>query len=196
MSTPQFSLLIYEDGSDKNLLEQDLKSFFHKFSIPYEVIWISPYQQNFRHFLQLCEKAQADYIVTLNASLTSPLGDVLKLLQTLIANDNLHIVFGERWSKLKVKKDSFLRWEYIFTQSLIEKKRPILKDPFCPFVALRRKNWLTTDLQSKSYFITAELQKRTLGQTRAYAEVPLLHSPRSANARPSFLGLLWFSLRF
>jgi hypothetical protein len=197
LSTPQFSLIVFEDSfatadSARAALEKDVEVFFQKFSVPYEVLWLSR-RQNVQDFLRLVQDARGEYVVTLNAALTSPLGDLFKLLQGLTADPTVDFVFGERATHGK----KYPRWEKVFTQALHDKKSRVLTDPFSDYVAARKRSLLKIDSSSKTRFVTAWLQKEVLTRNLKFQEIPLHETPRGKNTpRHSFFQLLWMNLFF
>ncbi|MFM6927991.1 MAG: glycosyltransferase [Bdellovibrio sp.] len=131
MSTPQCSLLVYLNR-DETLVPafmQDLRSFFQKFPLQYEVIVlvenkaadtfaalqteISRSPQNEQLIIHRNEKnlgralslyrgidlARAPFVMILDSELASPFGDVFKLWQHLVAEEKIDICWGDRYRK-------------------------------------------------------------------------------------------------
>lgn len=172
MSTAQLSLLIFEDDSPRGPLLQDLQAFFQKFAVPYEIIWLPREQQNLAGFFLAAEHTQGQILLTLNGRLSSPLGDLFKLMESLHGEEPAQIVFGERLTKGGLLP----RWEQMAAQVLREKKSPVLKDPFAEFMAFRKELLPLLRVPPRARqrdFITAHLQKQSLRQGLNWKEISL-----------------------
>ena len=131
MSTPQCSLLVYLDRDEKLVpaFMQDLRSFFQKFPLNYELIVLvekkahgtfaaiqaessrSPQNEqlilhkndkNLGRALSLyrgIDKARAPFVMILDSELASPFGDIFKLWQHLVAEEMVDICWGDRYRK-------------------------------------------------------------------------------------------------
>lgn len=131
VSTPQCSLLVYlnKDATLVQAFMQDLRSFFQKFPLQYEVIVLieknakatsealkmelsrSPeneqlvLHQNIKNLgralslYQGLELARAPFMMILDSELASPFGDIFKLWQHLVAEEKIDICWGDRYRK-------------------------------------------------------------------------------------------------
>ncbi|MGE5084922.1 MAG: glycosyltransferase [Bacillota bacterium] len=131
MSTPQCSLLVYLNKDEKLVpaFMQDLRSFFQKFPLQYEVIVLvekkasatliaikteksrSPKNEqlivckndkNLGRALSLyrgIDMARAPFVMILDSELASPFGDIFKLWQHLVAEEKIDICWGDRYRK-------------------------------------------------------------------------------------------------
>ncbi|WP_413583524.1 glycosyltransferase [Bdellovibrio sp. HCB288] len=138
VSTPHCSLLVYlnKDAEIIPSFIQDLRSFFQKFPMRYELIALVE-QGADRSFDILREQAdssgdnellvihrndkkkgralslyqgmdlaQAPYLMILDSELASPFGDVFKLWQHLVAEEKIDVCWGDRYRK---KENPFLQ---------------------------------------------------------------------------------------
>ncbi|QLY24504.1 glycosyltransferase [Bdellovibrio sp. KM01] len=139
-STPHCSLLVYlnKDADVIPSFLQDLRTFFQKFPMQYELITLveqgadktfevlnlQAANSNFNETLSVhkndrkkgralslyqgMELARAPYVMILDSELASPFGDVFKLWQHLVAEDKVDVCWGDRYRK---KENPFLRGE-------------------------------------------------------------------------------------
>lgn len=169
MSTPHCSFVTYLNQDWKQLPSflQDLRSFFQKFPLNYEIIVVVEknssasleefasfpviFVQN-SHFLGRAESlrqglnaAQGTYLLTADLHMSTPLGDLFKILQNLMSDESLDICWGERYSR----KDSpflnlqtvRLRNEIFFNPILKEKNRNASQDPLCDIGGIKKISW-------------------------------------------------------
>ncbi|MBO9668024.1 MAG: glycosyltransferase [Bdellovibrio sp.] len=131
VSTPHCSLLVYlnKDAELVPAFTQDLRSFFQKFPMTYELIVLveakahktlsaiqaeaarSPANEqlvihqnpkNLGRALSLyqgMELARSQYVMVLDSELASPFGDIFKLWQHLVAEEKVDICWGDRYRK-------------------------------------------------------------------------------------------------
>ncbi len=131
MSTPHCSLIMYlnKDAALVPAFLRDLRSFFSKFPMHYEVIALvekkahaslsvlqneqkaSPEKehiqilQNQQHLgraqslIRGFNTAQSPFLLVVNPEMASPLGDVFKLWQHLVGEDPIDICWGNRYRK-------------------------------------------------------------------------------------------------
>lgn len=131
MSTPQCSLLIYLQKDSALLAEffQNLRSFFAKFPMTYEVVCIvenksyscletlteiaekAPDKEDIvliendrtlgraKSLLRSMEEARSPFILLLSPEMATPFGDIFKLMQHLITEE-VDICWGDRYKKL------------------------------------------------------------------------------------------------
>lgn len=139
-STPHCSLLVYlnKDADVIPSFLQDLRTFFQKFPMKYELIALvergadktfevlsaqieksAPNEALVLHrndknkgralsLYQGMELARAPYVMILDSELASPFGDVFKLWQHLVAEEKVDICWGDRYRK---KENPFLKGE-------------------------------------------------------------------------------------
>ncbi|WP_413558034.1 glycosyltransferase [Bdellovibrio sp. HCB209] len=138
VSTPHCSLLVYlnKDADIVPALLQDLRTFFQKFPMTYELIALVEHgaektlqvlkeqanssakneilviHRNERKkgralsLYQGMELARSPFIMILDSELASPFGDVFKLWQHLFAEEKIDVCWGDRYRK---KENPFLQ---------------------------------------------------------------------------------------
>lgn len=131
MSTPHCSFVIYldKDAAIIGPFLQDLRSFFQKFPLHYELVAVTEKKasecaqqleqaqkesgereqivllQNTRHLgraeslRQGLNKATGNYLILADPATATPLGDLFKILQNLMSEPTLDICWGQRLSK-------------------------------------------------------------------------------------------------
>lgn len=218
VSTPHCSLIIYlaKDAGLVPTFLQDVRSFFAKFPVHYEVIAVveksaddcakaiqeqqklSPTKESLRleqnaktlgraqSMIQGLNRGQAPALLLLNAEMASPLGDVFKLWQHLVAEEQSDIVWGDRYSKKDSPFQSSvsprIRTEHFFNQILRGKDREdALEDPLCEVLAIRKSAWekIRSELATKKvkgWYLSAALQKCTAIDDMKIIEVPIFDS--------------------
>ncbi|UYL09694.1 glycosyltransferase [Bdellovibrio sp. SKB1291214] len=147
-STPHCSLLVYlnKDADVIPSFLQDLRTFFQKFPMKYELIALVEHgaDKTFAVLSAQAEKsganeilvihrndkkkgralslyqgmelAQSPYVMILDSELASPFGDVFKLWQHLVAEEKVDICWGDRYRK---KENPFLKGETSRTKTEI-----------------------------------------------------------------------------
>lgn len=120
VSTPHCSLVVYLDR-DTNLLEvylQDLRSFFAKFPIQYEVVVVAErgiqtpalaeparcIQNETRRgraasLWQGLQDSRGSFAVVTSLEMSTPLGDLFKLLQHMMTEPEVDLYWGDRSQK-------------------------------------------------------------------------------------------------
>lgn len=225
MSTPHCSLIMYVN-KDATLIPaflRDLRSFFAKFPVYYEVIAIVEKKaqqsllalqkeqtfpaekeriqilQNNQHLGRArslargFDLAESSALLIVSPEMASPLGDILKLWQHLISEDQIDICWGDRYRK----KDSpfvtstspRLRTEHFFNELFLgrsplkkEKNNPeILQDPLCEVFALKKQAWekLRRELLQenlKSWYLGVALQRCSTLKDLKIIELPVYDS--------------------
>lgn len=215
-TSPQITLCIpvlNEQAQIPELLK-NISSYFGKFLIPYEVVFsLDPStDQSEKILMEESEKdprirvlknprrlgraeslrqallqARAPYIASASADLSTPLGDITKLLQHLTETQS-KIIFGTRVDKkdspfftINTKKNSL---EITHINILWESKRLPFKDPFSSYFVMTKEVQadLLKDLSPKGWYLTSDLQKAVLKKNISYSELPI-HSTagRAAN---------------
>ncbi len=231
--SPQITLCIPILNEEKNLPElfSNLNSFFEKFHIPFEVVFcLDPSQDqserllreaqqkdpSYRYFqnprplgrarslIRAIKEASAPYIAATSADLTTPLGDITKLLQK-IGEMNSAIVFGDRIGK---RDSPFLsstskksRLEITYMNIFWEKNNRRFKDPFCSTFVLKKeiRDLLLSDLKTSGWdlgwYLTPALQEQVLKKNIPFAEVPVYASSFYRKSFPYYRESLRLFLR-
>lgn len=175
-STPHCSFILYLDQQTElfNLFAEDLRSFFTKFPLKYEVLVVlekgtAPPKslEGFRFLTnvkrterslslrQAMDQAEGTFLVLTDIQMTTPLGDLFKLLQHLMTEEELDLCWGERYTKkqspLRQPQTPRHKTENLFNQILREKWTLTTQDPLCETVALKKKTWLLLRNQIPNY---------------------------------------------
>ncbi|MNJ98404.1 undecaprenyl phosphate 4-deoxy-4-formamido-L-arabinose transferase [compost metagenome] len=214
MSTPQFSLVVYLDKDAAILPDflQDLRGFFSKFPVHYEVVHVvekgstgcvqilkqemsnsqgketltlienRSYLGRARSIYAGINKCQSPFIAVTSADLSTPLGDVFKLLQHVIAEDHVELCVGDRYKK----RDSLFgkmptpraQLENLFNGILREKRQGLSQDPLCEIFALRRESWSKIqkhlkERKLKGWYFGPHLHKSLQGVDIKSLEIPI-----------------------
>ncbi|QDK37047.1 hypothetical protein DOE51_05280 [Bdellovibrio sp. NC01] len=177
VSTPHCSLIIYL-AKDADLLKtfmRDLRSFFGKFPVNYEVIAIVEkgaklslqaiteesalssekerivIKQNTKKLgrakslIRGLSEATAPAMLIVNAEMASPLGDVFKLWQHLITEEQVDITWGNRYSKkdspFMTSASPRVRTEHFFNNIMRSKEPEAIQDPLCEVLAIKKTAW-------------------------------------------------------
>ncbi|WP_413575310.1 glycosyltransferase [Bdellovibrio sp. HCB290] len=223
MSTPHCSLLVYlnKDADAIPSFLQDLRSFFQKFPMKYELIAlveqgaeaafdtlreqaeksgtneILVIHRNDRKkgralsLYQGMELAQAPFVMILDSELASPFGDVFKLWQHLVAEDQIDLCWGNRYRK---KENPFLqatssraKTEILFNNILRDKYENSLQDPLCEVIAIKKSAWLKIrdelPLQElRGWYLTPALHHSVRLKTLSIIEIPVFDSGRTSKS--------------
>lgn len=178
VSTPLCSLIVYlnQETEPGVLFLQDVRSFFNKFPLHYEVVFIiepnkkNPLTKHPETFgktpakekitiiqnttsLKRAEslrrgfdQAQGEYLLVADVSMTTPLGDLFKILQHLMAEEELDICWGERYSKktntLAFSQTPRHSLENLFNRIFQEKLNLKNADILCEIYGIKKKSWL------------------------------------------------------
>jgi glycosyltransferase involved in cell wall biosynthesis len=206
-TSPQITLCIPALNEEKNLpgLMSNLSSYFEKFLIPYEVVFcldpshdqsqmrleeaaqkdsrvqllINSHQLGrARSLLKALQAAKAPYIATASVDLSTPLGDITKLLQNL-AGGPAAIAFGTRVDK---KESPFLtvsskknQLELTYLNILWEQKKRAFKDPFSSAFVFKKdvRESLLQGLKVSGWYLTPALQAQVLRKNIPSIEIPV-----------------------
>lgn len=204
MSTSQISIVLIKHSPRQNVQDslRDIESFLAKFQMPYDI------QVGLCSELsQMCEQAQSHYIIVSNAELSSPLGDAFKLLQTLTANNDIQVVFGNRFAK---KDSPFLHQitartelDLLYTPLFEKSLRHLFKDPLCDLVALRKDYWNKLNAQQKAEINelrwTPFIQRITIETNARTADVPIYDNGSTDANWPKWrrkFKMFWLSSKF
>lgn len=169
-----FVVYLDEDADLLSTFFKDLHGFFQNFPIRYEVIAVCCENSSSAKFLQdyvpelkqsgalkmvftkrKCSRAEslrqglnqaeASFLFVTSAEISTPLGDLFKLLQHLMTDENIDIVFGERTSKRQMNRqmaDSLRQKnEQFFARILQERRKFESTDPFCEVMGFRKSAW-------------------------------------------------------
>lgn len=192
MSTPLCSFIIYldKDAHSFPAFLQDLRSFFNKFPLSYELVAVieKGSQDYFRSLTddkitliqnpkvlrrseslrQGLNKAQGAFLIIADPQLATPLGDLFKLLQHLMS-EPLDICWGERYSKSQgaIFRPQTPRHqlEYLFNKILKEKNN-LPEDSLCETVGLKKEAWkaLGEKIPSQTgWYLSPTLRRAALG---------------------------------
>jgi glycosyltransferase involved in cell wall biosynthesis len=214
-TSPQITLCIPVLNEEKALpdLLKNISSYFGKFLIPYEVvICLDPSSdksaeilekesssqirviKNSKHLgraeslRQALLAANAPYIAATSVDLSTPLGDITKLLQQ-ISEGGEKIAFGTRTNKkdspflsLNTKKN---RLEITHMNIYWERNIRKFQDPFSTVFVMKKeiKDQVLNGFVAKGWYLTPQVQEQVLKNNIPYAEVPV-HS--TAGHAPSF----------
>lgn len=223
-TSPQITLCIpiFNEATKIPDLLKNVSSYFGKFHIPYEIVFgLDPSTDGTEdllakekvrviknpHRLGRAESlrrallaAESPYIVAASADLSTPLGDITKLLQNLSGTD-FKIAFGTRIDKkdspflsLNTKKN---RLEITHLNILWEKGRRNFKDPFSTVFVMTKeaRDELLKDLRVKGWYLTPALQRQVLEKKTPFVEVPVHATSGQAPAFPYFREYLRMFLR-
>lgn len=164
VSTPLLSLVIYLDQESKHLADclRDLQTFFTKFPLPYEVILMAEKGvvisetsasvriiQNEKHrgraasLWQGLQAAQGHFLTVSSVEMSTPLGDLFRLLQHLMSEEKADLYWGDRYAQ---KNSPFLKKEnprqkneHLFNGILKEKFGPAPADPLSEVMMFKQE---------------------------------------------------------
>lgn len=215
-TSPQITLCIplFNEADKIADLLANLSSYFGKFQIPYQVVFgLDPSTDNTESVLAAQKSshfkimrnakrlgraeslrlailaADSPYIAIASADLSTPLGDITKLLQNLSGSE-FQIAFGTRIDKkdspfltINTKKN---RLEITHMNISWEKGVRHFKDPFASAFVMKKevRDRLLGDLKVRGWYLTPALQKKVLKLGIPYVEVPVHSSAGSAPAFP------------
>lgn len=197
---------------------QDVRQFFNKFPLQYEIVAVtgmkaedcrdalkvakqsSPQNETLvsvtdttRHSRAsgICrglDEAKAPVILIADPLLATPLGDLFKILQNLIGDENTELCWGNRVSK---KDNAFHspcsarhRMEHFFNAILNEKYK-ISTDPLCEIGGIKKNAWQTLRSKiptTKGWYLSPTLQKHALDMNLKKMEVPVYDSGRTSDS--------------
>lgn len=179
-STLHCSFVVSDSGNalEMQSFKDNVTAFFKPFPIVYEIVYTSTKESTSRsENLRLsCSKAQAPLIIILDPALPTPLGDIFKILQTLLSEPSIDFCWGERLSKndspLHLGKTPRLSQELTFNK--IQQERKGLKnfDFYCECGGFRKASWekISHSLQSKKlknwYFFSQLLDSIQIHQLK------------------------------
>jgi hypothetical protein len=170
-----FVIYLHQDVDSLNLLAQDFRAFFQKFPLNYELICVtdpsanitenvfknlqtsSPqneswmFHKNAKHLGRAAslkigaDQARADFIIFPSLEMATPLGDLFKILQTLMTEPTLMMCWGERLSKksaLATHATPAKDLETLFGRILKDRQPHSPADMLCEVGGLRRQAWI------------------------------------------------------
>lgn len=170
-----FVINLHRDLENLPRFLQDFRIFFQRFPLRYELVGvIHPSQQKSISILETLQQsapenevwhivtgppqsralslrraldsAQGEVILTPSIVMSTPLGDLFKMMQTLLAEPTVAACWGERYSKnhgaLHQLPTAALRLEKVFNDIFKEKFPQREKDSLCEAGALRKSAWL------------------------------------------------------
>ncbi len=171
-----FVIYLNQDADLLSAFLRDLRGFFQKFPLHYELVAVIEknsskeiavleeairtasvkeritFVKNETHrgraasLHQGLNKAEAPYLILADVGMATPLGDLFKILQHLMTEDNLDICWGERVSKKKAPFSSAdtprFRTERLFTPILKERNKNAGSDPLCEVVGIKKTAWV------------------------------------------------------
>ncbi|MGZ3742863.1 MAG: glycosyltransferase [Pseudobdellovibrionaceae bacterium] len=181
-------------GSEKGLIQEfheNLSHFFQKIPLAYEVLFaVSPDQDESRPLLHsLAEKnpayriienkkplsraqsiqalfgeSRGEILVPTDLGLAIPLSELLKILEAFFSDNELELVFGNRFKakkNLESQKFAQNKIENFFMGVLQEKTPWKFADPFCPTLGWRRSSFerFSKELKNSGWHWTPEVQR-------------------------------------
>lgn len=181
---------------------QDIEHFFKKWEIPHRV-QICHYKSLHAELSHLA----GEYVAILPYELHSPLGDMLKLIQTLTSQPDLDIAFGDRYKK---KNNPFLssqgprpQLDQLYHPLFQNHLRGLFADPLCDSLALRRKTWQSLSEEQKKevsqFKWTPYFQRLCLDRNMRSADIPLFDDGLTSPNFPRWTSrwnYFWMSSRF
>lgn len=210
VSTPLLSLVIYLDQESKHLEDclRDLQTFFTKFPLPYEVILmaekgvtLSEKQAPIRiihnktrlgraaSLWQGLQAAQGHFLAVSSVEMTTPLGDLFRLLQYLMSEEKIDLYWGDRYAH---KNSSFLKkenprqkTEHLFNGILKEKFGALPADPLSDVVMIKqsalKKLTSTANIgKIKGWYLAPVLLRALKQQPLQMEQLPILDSGLTA----------------
>lgn len=175
VSTPHCSFVIYlfREPEALPIFVQDFRAFFQKFPLRYELICVmdgntseefwntlkdtAPENESWQilgnsHFKGRAQslylgaaRARGEYILFPSLVMATPLGDLFKILQNLLAEPTMAAFWGERYSKkpelMLHSEKATLKLENLFNKILAEKNLQGPRDPLCEIGGLRKSAW-------------------------------------------------------
>lgn len=210
-----FVIYLHKDAAFIPSFMKDLRGFFQKFPLNYELLAViekdaedalaqvkaaqteSPQRENIQtlfneKYLGRAEslrrafsKAQASYVLVADPLLSTPFGDLFKVLQNLMTDPTVALCWGERISK----KDSLFHRrtgprhsiEHLFTGIFKEKNKSFSSlDPFCEIGGFTKESWVAVEksLPAKlsGWYLHADLHHAYAQHARKILEVPIWDS--------------------
>lgn len=170
-----FVLNLHRDLETLPLFLQDFRVFFQRFPLRYELVVVfhssrrkdiskleklrqnapenetwqlltSRQNSRARNLQMALDSAQGEFVILPSPVLATPLGDLFKLMQTLLTEPELAACWGERYSKnsgaLHQQPTAAVRTEKIFNAIFKEKHPQREKDSLCEVGALRKSAWM------------------------------------------------------
>lgn len=153
---------------------QDFRAFFQKFPLNYELVGVidsrdmksisaletlqksapaneswqlvpSTHKSRVQNIKIGIEKARSEIIILPSVVMATPLGDLFKVLQTLMTEPDLAACWGERFSKnsgaMHQPQSAAQRLEALFNKILKEKFPQYDNDTLCEIGGLRKSTW-------------------------------------------------------
>lgn len=210
-------------GADPSALGsflQDLSIFFQRFPVPYEVLLATTDQspnewqgleQKFavlkiqrrphrepaaKMMIHLLEKARGHVLITYPLDQGLPLAELFKILQNLLSESELEVIFTQRRTQKSFEKDVRLQalpaWERLLSDILKEKNRWPFQDAFAPVIGLKSEAFakIRGGLGGKTD-LTLEIQTASLEAGLRWRELAVIPSSREAPRRYG----IWARLR-
>jgi hypothetical protein len=204
MSTPQLSLVLikYRDNQDIQPSLNDIKAFFSKFQIPYEIkIGES------KLLSQLIESCQSPYVIVCNAELSSPLGDAFKILQEIMTNPDLDIGFGNRFKKknspFHANQGSRSKLDHLYTPIFRQHLSNLFEDPLCDLLAFKKSFWDKLQENHKTEINqlrwTPYFQRLAVDYKIRSADIPIYDNGQTPSDWPNLkrkFQMMWLSSKF
>ncbi|MFN7453307.1 MAG: glycosyltransferase family 2 protein [Pseudobdellovibrionaceae bacterium] len=193
--------------ADWTLRLQDLESFFKAFPIEVELVavvdskdttdttWKTLSEYDFQkvklkahlntEFLgrgaavaRGLSMATGDLLIVCSADWALSLGEMFKFIQEALAQPEIDLFLGNRFSPKKKTTGTRTRWHHVLEMIVFEKaknKFPSFKDPTCPYWAIRRSalTKLSENFDSNQWFYTLDLLKRLPLQGISVQEIDL-----------------------
>lgn len=198
MSTPHCSFVIYlfRDFKALPLFIQDFRAFFQKFPLHYELICVIDGNAEENFFTELkstapkneswqilpnaakigraqslqkgAHHARGEFIIFPSLMMTTPLGDLFKILQHLMSEPTMMACWGERYSKksevMTQSPHAVLKMENTFNKILTEKNPQSAADALCEIGGLRKAAWSAIEnapelKKIKGWFLANHCQK-------------------------------------
>jgi hypothetical protein len=171
-----FVFYLRQDVASLNSFVQDFRAFFQKFPLQYELIGVidtmtpelqkafddlrktAPANESWqiianeiklgraRSLQKGLSAAKAEYLILPSLTLSTPLGDLFKILQHLMSESILQACWGERYSKktemMAQAVIPTLKLEHLHNKILREKISHLPADPLSEIGGMRKEAWL------------------------------------------------------
>ncbi|KHD89418.1 MAG: hypothetical protein OM95_03365 [Bdellovibrio sp. ArHS] len=210
-----FVIYLHKDAAFIPTFIKDLRSFFQKFPLNYEVVAVieknakeafnimksAQTESSSREHIQILyndrylgraeslrrafTKSQAPFVLVTDPLLSTPLGDLFKILQNLMTDTSVAMCWGERVSK----KDSLFHRrtgprhsvEHLFTGIFKDIKRGFGSlDPFCEIGGFSKRAWneIEPHLPKKlnGWYLHPDLHKAFSKSGEKILEIPIWDS--------------------
>ncbi|MFP5520611.1 MAG: hypothetical protein ACLGGX_11955 [Bdellovibrionia bacterium] len=137
-----FILIKRSSSADSSASAAQILNFFAKWSIEPKIL-----TGTYNELSSLLASTSNHIVAILPAELSTPLGDVLKLYQTLLASPDIQVVFGDRFKKKNnpyfQSKSRRVKFETFFTPLVSKSLRGLFADPLCDTVVLKAQLFAT-----------------------------------------------------